>query len=485
MKENKLLRLFKILEESEVKGLGKFLKGTSHTPNGGVFALYNYYRKYHPVFSEKKMDKSIICKVVCNRKDDFKRLDDLNSQLYKVIEDFLVFKNLEENHTQKQLILLKVLRQKKEVHLFGQKVEALKRFWEKNPQSGIEQLYNECKLAEIYHMSPIQKPVELQHLNVIEKMDKYYFIHKLYWTLSYLYSNKSFASNKNKAKTMFLEKELIEYANMPPFQDFPQVKLLGQLLKDFKESNFQNYHAIKQAFINTLHLYNPVEKHDILQFVLNFCDMRYQKGIANGPHELFELNQLSVRHRLIFNKNRINPEIFKNIVRIGCAANEIKWTEDFVNDFGKQIRDEQEDTVRLCEAIIAMCKKNYDEVLYKTSIAPFNHITDKLQIRLLKLKCYYELEEVWPFKDLIISFKRFLTNSTILSASNKNAIINFIDFTRELFVLKRRKFREEEQKEKVVILKKLKNKISLESAMIEKSWLNQKLEEEIKKGSTI
>jgi len=471
MEKSKLLSLFSTLENTEIKEFGKYLEGTTYRKSGGLFALFNYLKKWHPEFPSKKIDKEVVSKAIFKGSKTFnRRLFDLMSNLGKLLEDFLIKKRLEQQELERDFLLLEVLKERKQDKLFFQKINQLEKKWEKEEEAGIEHLHDKYRLMQMCFLHPnysVLHEMPLNPLHLIEKMDEYYFAVKLYWTLChYTTNNYVVDSKKTTERKEHLLEEVLTLSATPTFQKNTRIKLLSGLLQSFVEKDYTNYQEFKNDFIQNLDVYSEYEKHDLINFLGDACYENYKNGDTNALQELFEINRIAVEKKLILEDGYVATGHFRNIVNIGLAVKELDWTEKFIYEFGPFLQEEQkEDTLIFSEAFLYFHKENYDEALKKLAKIKLQNVVYGIQARCLQLKCYYAIEDYDLFYNLTKSFSIFLNRNKSLSSGIKTELLNFIHYTKRLF---------EYQLQPKGNLDHLLKEIQENTSIVHKTWLREK-----------
>lgn len=439
MKKSKLISLFSTLDNTEIKEFGKYLEGTVHRKSGSVFALFNYLKKWHPEFPEKKIDKEVVSKVVFKDSKKFnRRLFDLMSNLAKALEYFLIKKRLEQQDTEREFLLLEILKERKQDKLFFEKINQLEKSWADKEEEGIEHLHNKYRLMKMCFLHPnysVLYEMPLNPLHLIEKMDEYYFTAKLYWTLCH-YNTNNYVVDRNKSTEQkdYLLEEILKLSTTPHFQKNIQIKLLGGILQALIDKDYKNYQELKNGFIDNLDLFNEYEKHDLLIFLTSICYDDYRSGNVNAMRESFELNRKAAEKKLILEDGYVATIHFRNIVNIGLSVKELDWTENFIQEFGSFLQEDQkQDTLLFSEAYLYFHKEKYDDALKKLAQIKLQNVVYGIQARCLQLQCYYTTEDLDLFYNLTKSFSTFLNRNKSVAIGTKDALLNFISYSKRLF----------------------------------------------------
>lgn len=471
MTESKLITLLRTLNKEEMRRFGKFLEGTAERKSLDRIAFFNYLEKYHPVFPEKKVKRNIIAqKLFPKNEKRLKKIENLMHKIVSILEDFMAYEELKTQQSQRDFLILEAYKRRQLDKFFFKKIEKIEEEWERKKPEGIEQLHKEYLIKKMCLNHPNYSIISQKTItqdNLIHRIDKYYFAVKLHGTLC-SYTNQNFviiANNDSERRQHFIQ-EILSLCQQSDFQNTPQIKLFSELYEAFTAGNFENYNQIKQGFMANLNLYTESEKNDILLLLTNICYANHREGRPEAIKGLFKLNQIAVEHKLILENGYISHINFRNVVNISCAARELDWAEEFMDNYSSFLQpDASDDIIILCRAVIDFNRGNCEEALSKLVFAKFQDVFYNAQARATMLQCYYELDSELFFSSAD-SFSGFLNRNKALSPMKK-AFSNFIRFVKKL------KKAEHEFRADV---KDLSDEIVYTNDIVHRSWLISKAE---------
>lgn len=264
MQGSKLIELIQTLSQEEIKAFGSFLEGESYRKTSAIFELYQYLKKYHPIFPEKKITKELVYKKImpAGKAYNNKRMRDMMSILSLNLEHFLLKKELEENEIEKEFLMLNILKKRNLDKLYFQKIKQLQKKWEKNRPNGIEQYYNEYRLLHHLYYHPnvsVYSEMEIALGDLIGKLDQYYFASKLYETIGHIRTQRMISYSKDKTSNVLIE-EILENSNHHVFEENLYVNLYSKLLYAFNTGDYSNYADLKDLFFNNIEDFSEDEK---------------------------------------------------------------------------------------------------------------------------------------------------------------------------------------------------------------------------------
>ncbi len=474
MNNSKLITYLKTLSNSEMRDFGQYIIYKSGKASNDLSKLFNYLKKLHPIFPEKKTEKKFVSKKLFKEeRENTKRVINTMYKLGVLLDDFLVIDILQEKEKEKDFLLLAALQKRKLNKFFFKKTEQIQEDWKKHPRSGIDQLYDEFKLKEMCLSHPYYPLVKEMPINpevLINHIDKHYFAVKLYWNLcSYNTSNYIVNPNNEDATSELFIDEIINLTNYNPAYSTIQGKILSDLTIDFQNKIYPNYYKYKNDFFQHYRLFKQKEKNDILTMLFHACYENYKKGEPNAQNELFELSCFAVDNELLMIDGYVFSGRFWNVVHIGLASGELDWTDKVIEEYGKHLNEEcRDDIITICKALVAFNRKSYADTLHLLSIVKFQNPIYGLYAKSVQLQCYYELGDEYDdlFQNLTKSFYLYITRKHSFSDSMKNSFCNFISITTQL---QNAKF--DPDKNFADILQK----IDTTENLAYKSWLKEKI----------
>lgn len=436
MLKSKLLELFSSLSKSELKEFGKYLEGTSYRKSGKVFNMYNYLAKQYPDFPEKKMDKAVVAKkILTDQKNAAKQMLDTMTRLTGVLEDFLIKKELEENKTKRDFVLLDALKKRKLDRQFFQKISNVEKAWKKKRPVGVESLHAHYHLAQSAFFHPnsdlfLDQTVSAGEL--LRRFDQYYFGKKLLLAMMMKQINVEYNDSND---TILLLDEILSLANSGVYDSDPHIYLFSKILKAQEESEVKNFAHLQEEFEKAMAFMNSDERLDVMRILVSFCLVNNARGDKNALQELFDLYAFSARERIIIEDGYVEGNQFNHIVAVACIAGELEWAHQFIEDYSPYLFEEQkEDLLAVCKARILFNQSEYGMALQVLAQVKFHDISYGLNGRGLQLHCYYELGDEYDdlFFNLVKSFSTFLRRNNELNKTYTNSLLSFIRFTKKL-----------------------------------------------------
>src|SRR4030095_7497754 len=154
MLSSTLLNILSKFSAKEIKEFGEFVNSPFFNKNENVVKLYNYVKKFHPGFNDKKLEKEYIYHRIFSKgkyNDGFMRTAIYN--LGKLTEDFLAYVNFAKDEMDRGINLLKELNERKLEKVFLKYYSEIEVDLDKTVYHGAEYFYKKYQLQnemEIY-----------------------------------------------------------------------------------------------------------------------------------------------------------------------------------------------------------------------------------------------------------------------------------------------------------------------------------------------
>jgi hypothetical protein len=129
----------------------------------------------------------------------------------------------------------------------------------------------------------------------------------------------------------------------------------------------------------------------------------------------------------------------------------------------------------LADSFLSFNRKKYNEVIENLSHVRFFDTRDKFYVRSLSLRAYYELGELVLLDYNIDSAKQFVSKNPTLGKLTRKNFSSFLNYLKRLLTIR--------EKNEFSELEKLLKEIEQDKGTINREWLQEKINEIIKKGA--
>ena len=462
MKETKLVSLFKGLSIDDLRQIQKMLRSPFYTSNKNLLALFNILRSSYPECNSGKLEKQkVFKKLFPNHTYSDIKLRNLNSDMVRIIENYLIDKRVKSDDFERRKKLLVIYKEYGYLDWFERELKRLTDELDQLPYR--DTIYYkhmlDLKLLQLEYLE-IKKPNSrfglLQEWE--EMLDQYYLLSKARHKITLKSFKKLIKASGKNTENYKAENNILFnlYEKFDELYNTNDLDLFAEVKKEFEE----NIHLIRLNF-----------QTEFLSLLTNFAieqmaidDIKYNKVAL-------ELYKLGLKHEIIFTTNRASDNTYFNIVVCGAKAKEFDWTQDFIERYEKHLSpNSKADIKTISLSTFYLHKKEYSKAIDLIRAHRFQHYQVKSIARTHCIRCYFELYLLdSTYFDLLIyqieSYERFLRRDNKTSEDKLKAGLNFVNFIKKLAILRASGvLKPNQQKEMLNLLNKQKITFS-------KSWL--------------
>jgi hypothetical protein len=242
------------------------------------------------------------------------------------------------------------------------------------------------------------------------------------------------------------------------------------LLKSGSEKIFSE--LLTELLISYRKIDNPTLR-NLFTAAENFAAEKINSGILEYFPELFRIYRFMVEHKLYTGSYGHMRHIFYiNIVSTGLEAGEMEWVESFIENYRNEVYEEfRENSYNMAQAIFYYWKKDYNKSLSLAAKVTTEDFVFKINIRSLYLKIYYDINETESFYSHIDALKHYYTKSKEVPESIRRVLAEYVNYSKQLFDYKNLPNHDGFE------LAQLKNLISDNKSLLNKTWLLRKIAE--------
>lgn len=290
-------------------------------------------------------------------------------------------------------------------------------------------------------------------------LDEYYFLQKLKLICHAL--NEQHFTNYNQVPA---------YTDFILLQDMSKYSLLTKIYFDLAKllqdiTNDELYFALK----NTLHKLSAIIEEDlksIVQYLVNFCVLKINKGNTHYIQELFDWYKF---HELNIQESTVSPVRFRNIVNIAIRLKEFDFAFKYIDrNANKLHKTQQAPIIDFNKAKLFYAQKKYDEVIALLRNWQYADITFNLSAKVLLAQTFYEKKEFQFLGSFLETFRLFVLRNKEMNTNNKKIHQDFIKIINKLMKM---------EYANDIMLQKFKQKIEANHQLPDKAWILEKLNE--------
>ena len=383
---------------------------------------------------------------------------DATSQLFRMIEQFLILQDVEKDFCLQQQLLQKALHQKQlDFTISSKKTNASSEFY--------LHVYKQQLFS--HHHILLEDLVNISSLeHAFYHFDIYALIEKLRLACSII-SAQSF--DKQEIDFSLLEL-LLQRITLEDLEKHALLAIYFYTYKMLQQPESETYFNQLQPLIyQHVQTFPKTEMREIILQANNFCIKRMNRGEEVYFRKSFELYKLGIEEKIVLESGLLSRFTFTNVVTIALRLKEIDWTKSFIENNKKYIEEKfRESTYSFNKAKLWYTQKLYDKTIQLLQQADYDDILLNLSAKTILLKIYVELNYFDALEYHIQSMRKFITRKKI-EPFYKNNFTNICKLTLKLMEFKSSKKTHKEQDN-------LKATIQQTNPCSEKAWLLEQIQ---------
>lgn len=484
----RLLELLQYFSTAEISSFKQLLGAPFFNENERLVTLFEFIQQFAPKYEAPNLNaEAAFAFLFPAEAFDKKVVHRLNSQLYKLAEQFVALEMIKKNTFQRDLHLLRYYEDALLSRHFESTLHRLRGVLEvqnvQEPAFFKYQLELESVYAE-YLSKRDQRTgdINLQALN--NSLDVFFLLNKL-MLLSQMASRQLFVKIPYDFTWI---NEILAYLESSSYTQIPMINLYRNvLLLQLYPAERERYFALRQLLEQYHSLLPKEDLRSFYAYLENAAKHVFQVG--EYFQALFDLYNAQIAQGILYHKGFISHTVFRNVVNAALNVNELQWAEAFIQQYGHYIIPEEyrKDTYWQNLAMLHFYKKDFAQaqqcLLQSNPVDIYYKLADKS----LLARIYYEQRETEVLDNFLNTFTKFVFDQQKkIAAAKVQSYRTFINFFRALF----KKINSDpaillafENKEKVGTraaknsLKKLHEQIEATPLFYGKKWLSEKLEE--------
>ncbi|HUM50273.1 MAG TPA: hypothetical protein PK431_00610 [Chitinophagales bacterium] len=474
MENSKVYSILLVLNKWKRRSLEKFVQSAylnSHEEVAVLYKILNDCVENNAIFPTKE---AIYKKIHPKQTYNDQQLRLYMSYLFKTIEKFLIFEQIEEDPFLQKVKLMDAynnLSQHKNFYkTYEDTIKIMDAFPYKN--STFYERYFDIETERYNEKRNLSRTAEYDFQKLTSNFDIYFLAEKMKQACM-LVSHEQV--HQKKYDYGFFDEILIHLENNNKLLDIPAIAIYYYIFQILKQHNHEENFEKLLNLINThLQLFPKIEARDILIYANNYCIQMNNIGKDGYARKSFDINKIGIKSGAFLEKGFLSRFTYKNIVTVGIRLKEYKWTEKFIKDYIGFLEEKyQQSSLSYNKAYLEYERKNYDAAIKLLQKADYDDLLLNLAAKNILMKIYFELNYIEPLEYLIGSILALLKRKK-LDLIYKNNYINIAKLTKRLITLKTMTASQRSYlKKKKEIAKKF---IEESKPCSEKKWLLQQLE---------
>lgn len=482
-KDTKLIVFLRTFSKEELNEFEKFLNSPFFKQSRDPLPLFKILKKYHPGFNSDRLNETDIFTELYPGSDysnskSQNNFRSLSSYLLKAVEEYLYISGIKNNNILRNRIVLEKLLDRNLLKYYDQyllKADNDLKFKESiSGSEDIEKILLESLNSRYYTLKlDLKKYLESNFMG-IEVISAYFWLNlfrnaKIKF-LTETYSGV-FTGNKsidNFIESADMEKILKIHKDNSRYTDLCFNYYTYMCLK--KNNDIRFYNKAKKIFFENK---SGISRADKSYYYSDLININASNRIVSEELNLHEQHSLIIsclkdKAYKVKEEDFMQPDFYRNAVLFSCKLRKYDWAENFINEYTGELLPEFRDNLKYYSmAVICYGKEDFEKSLENISRVKYDLAVFKIDVKIIMLRIFYELDMAEQFYSLADTFKHYINNSKRLSDIDRIAYWNYIKYFIKIIKLKISFDKYEEEI--------LRDQIDKEKYLYEKNWLKEKL----------
>lgn len=349
MINSKLIKLVETMGKDELKAFGDFVSSPYFNKDSGIERLFEYIRKQKQGVKSPGVKKETAYAVVFSgKKYNDKLMRNAMSKLLKLGERFIYIRQFENKATDKFNYLLDGLLTKQlSQHYENVYTDAMKLIAEDSRNE--KYFYNTISILSSRRNYELAYNIKMENVFSASKIFEPLFGFLFVYFVKISHTTMVFKRNYENYSVPDMEPEYRLLTNMyqyitpraeeykPVFDIYYNLFMMNYMSKD--EKYFREFSVKVNEHSK---LFSAPDLPNFFVAMPNYCIIKKAEGHPDYEFIQFEINREMLSKNAIsyIIDGKINPLVFKNIVKDGLAVKEFDWTGVFIEEYVTKLRTE-------------------------------------------------------------------------------------------------------------------------------------------------
>jgi hypothetical protein len=483
MRNSKLIEILKTFSKDEMKEFDKFISSPYFGCRKFIMDFLKLLRKYHPDFKEENIKKEILfAEMYPGKKYNDGLLRRMSSEIIKYALDYLAFKKFNEINAFKNHCLQLELRNRNLNHFFELKSGKVISEYNDTKKRDLYTLLDKSLTdIEIYNYKNLNnKPdtfIQLEESLESALLLGFYFIVNTMDKILLINYDLTKSITRDSANSSMIEDFLKMFAGPDDIKHilFRAFYFAFRIIKD--KSDEASYLELKKLLTEKKEFFTDSQRRTFISYIFYFYSYHNSRNSDKYYEDEYEMYNLLLRENLFLNFTPYMTIFFCRNYIIACRrTGKANGILNFIKNYsGYFIPQYSQDIINYANSNVMLSKKEFGKSLKYSSEIMFDVPLFRCDIKIIRIKCYYELGYDESLYSEIDSLKHLLTklNSKDPKYANigytaKTCLI-FLSYLPSLMKIKSG-FSKSNKK---ILLQEIRNEVFL----AEKNWLIEKLNE--------
>jgi len=417
MIKSRLIEVLRTFSKKDFREFKKWIDSPFHNQRQDVVALYNYLLENNNLHNESSLDKQIVFPYVYkDEKYDDSKMRQVMHFMFKSIEDYLSYIEINKNPTYLKIALARNYRKKKLVKQAEKTINSIENELKRaeiqsNAYFRNKYLFEEEKYNFLIGLKQVRTELNLQDAS--ESLEISFIVDKLNQA-GLMASHKSVY---NVEYDVGLLNEVLKYIENKDLLTKPYVATYYYIYKTLVEKEVDSHFENLKLRINSFgHIFPPEEKGPIYLMAINYCIRRMNASAKEYVKEAFWLYKEGIENKaLIEDTGNLSRFAFQNVIAIALRLKEYKWVEDFINNYQSFLQEKyRKSSVHYNQAKLYYEKGDYEKATELFMQFEHKDILLNLNAKSMLLKMYYEQSEFRILESLLESVRAYLQRKKVM-----------------------------------------------------------------------
>lgn len=436
---SKLTSALRQLSPVEMEKLEAYLSSPYFEIPTGALPLFQYLRKFHPAYDEKKTDPAVIQKKAPALGNQ-KRQANYGSDLLKCLEQFLAVEDFKATPDSVDRHRLQAYKKHHLFEMFNKEHEQITRTLNKNIEQDIDVFYQRHILTELALTGfdiKLNRTINNDTHPVTETLDVFYAIKKLRYHCELLNRHRVLGTPYEKENVPFL----LETLNLYNSVEYPYVYLFVNVYQMLDAKTFEEgeaFHISIQKIVQKESDSNlSVSIKETIDYAINHCQFWINRGFRQASVAALWWQELRIKHNILLENNRILPNDFRNIIVLAILnLKDAAWIKRFIDAYANLLPAEHIDTNKaFALAQYYYYSQNYDEAmpLFQQAQVKEEPIFNAI-VRRWQFMCMYEKnpEAFDLLFDFLDAYEKYVLRNAASFHQSKDLFIKNIAYSKKL-----------------------------------------------------
>ncbi|MBS1516957.1 MAG: hypothetical protein JSS91_02620 [Bacteroidetes bacterium] len=443
MVNSRIIEILKTFSKNDIKKFRSFLNSPYHTKNKKALSLFEYLIKYYPGFDHINLSKEKIFYSITKDSGENKTFSDailrnIFSDLILIAEEFLSYEGFGRDKFSMTEKLLLESCSRNIVSVFENTMRAAESQLDKISFDGESHFYRKSIIEDLkLEFSRKNDDLKLYKKNHLGNSSVYlasFFLIRVIKSINLI----AFRNQYNIKGNVNMESEIIDSINKTEFlenlkkmslNDYSLMKIYFRLFESISEpDDDKKYFEFRDSFYADIDLFSELEKYSLFIYLSNICVMKIDMRKEQFKKECFSVYKEMYGRDLFSVMPGFFPvSLFTSVVSTGISSGDNDFVKEFIEKYSPCLNpDHENDAVNYFNALIKFNEGDFRKALELTSRTETGFSNFKYLLKVIEMKCFYEIRDFEQVYYTADSFLHFLNNSKYVDEIYRTEFKKFI-----------------------------------------------------------